>query len=168
VVQQESKAGTGIANEILHNIAEYKRIIHQFEEFLESESGEFPEISNQTDPFRNENIGNKEEPLKSRRTRKLAKEEQDAIISRFIESGNHLERPAKSEPDTTIPTGDLSLSSTSFSDDLVTETLANILEMQGKLEKAIDIYHKLIWKFPQKRAYFATRIEELKEKLIKE
>jgi ABC-type Zn uptake system ZnuABC Zn-binding protein ZnuA len=38
---------------------------------------------------------------------------------------------------------------------------------QGKHEKAIDIYKKLIWKFPQKKAYFATQIEELKKKLKK-
>jgi len=43
----------------------------------------------------------------------------------------------------------------------VSENLAQILLSQGKKQKAIEIYKKLIWKFPQKKAYFAARIEEL-------
>lgn len=58
---------------------------------------------------------------------------------------------------------DLSEASTAFNEDLVSENLANILVNQGKKEKAIDIYKKLIWKFPQKKAYFASRIEELQK-----
>lgn len=46
--------------------------------------------------------------------------------------------------------------------------LAGIMVKQGKLEKAIDIYHKLIWKFPQKKSYFAAQIEILKEKISKQ
>ena len=51
-----------------------------------------------------------------------------------------------------------------FGDQLVSENLAKILAKQGKTEKAIDIYKKLVWKFPQKKAYFASQIESLKEK----
>jgi len=46
---------------------------------------------------------------------------------------------------------------------MVTENLANIMIRQGLLEKAIEVYNKLIWKFPHKKAYFVARIEELKE-----
>ncbi len=46
---------------------------------------------------------------------------------------------------------------------MVTENLANIMIKQGRFEKAIEIYNKLIWKFPHKKAYFAARIKELKE-----
>ncbi len=60
-------------------------------------------------------------------------------------------------------TRDLSLKSTTFGDDLVSENLAVILLRQGKKDKAIDIYKKLIWKLPQKKAYFAARIEEIKK-----
>ena len=35
---------------------------------------------------------------------------------------------------------------------------------QGKLEKAQEIYNKLIWKFPEKKAYFVAQIEKLKKK----
>jgi hypothetical protein len=58
---------------------------------------------------------------------------------------------------------DLSEKSTKFGDDLISENLAIILLKQGKKERAIDIYKKLIWKLPQKKAYFAARIEEIKK-----
>lgn len=59
---------------------------------------------------------------------------------------------------------DLSLASVEFNEDLFSENLAEIFARQGKLKKAIEIYRKLIWKFPQKKAFFATRIEEIKAK----
>jgi predicted Zn-dependent protease len=46
---------------------------------------------------------------------------------------------------------------------IVSETLVEILLKQGKTEKATEMLKKLIWKFPQKKAYFAARIEELKK-----
>ena len=49
--------------------------------------------------------------------------------------------------------------------DLVTETLANIYAGQGMYVKAIEVYKKLILKFPEKKSYFATQIQELEEKL---
>ena len=58
---------------------------------------------------------------------------------------------------------DLSERSTRFGDDLVSENLAIILLRQGKKDRAIDIYKKLIWKLPQKKAYFAARIEDIKK-----
>ncbi len=62
------------------------------------------------------------------------------------------------------PQKDLSVESTKIKNDLVSENLAIIMEKQGKISKAKDIYKKLIWKFPQKKAYFATRIKELDKK----
>jgi len=44
---------------------------------------------------------------------------------------------------------------------LVTESFAKILEKQGKLDKAREIYEKLIVKNPEKKAYFAAKISEL-------
>lgn len=48
---------------------------------------------------------------------------------------------------------------------LETETLAVILAKQGKTEKSIEIYEKLIAKNPEKSSIFADRISELKDKL---
>jgi hypothetical protein len=50
-------------------------------------------------------------------------------------------------------------------DDMLTETYANILLSQGKLEKALLAFEKLSLKFPEKSIYFAARIEEVKLKL---
>lgn len=50
-----------------------------------------------------------------------------------------------------------------FSDNIVSETLVDILIKQGKRDKAVEVLKKLIWKFPQKKAYFAAQIEDLKK-----
>lgn len=49
--------------------------------------------------------------------------------------------------------------------DLVTETLAGIYANQAMYVKAIEVYKKLILRFPEKKSYFATLIKELEEKL---
>ena len=96
---------------------------------------------------------------KTSRKGKSKKLEQDEIIEKFINKEPSISaRPVRS----TESQPDLSAASTSFNEDLVSENLAQIFVNQGKKNKAIDIYKKLIWKFPQKKAYFASRIEELK------
>lgn len=49
--------------------------------------------------------------------------------------------------------------------DLVTETLAHIYVEQAMYVKAIEVYKKLILRFPEKKSYFAPQIKELEEKL---
>ena len=91
--------------------------------------------------------------------------EQTEMIDRFLEGNLANRRPAEyPEPGDLNSQEDLSLKSQEFGDNIISENLAQILTKQGKLTKAIEIYRKLIWKFPQKKAYFAALIEELKNK----
>jgi hypothetical protein len=48
--------------------------------------------------------------------------------------------------------------------DVITEAMAEIWLKQGNKRKAIDIYSKLSFIFPEKSVYFASRIEHLKHK----
>lgn len=101
----------------------------------------------------------KKPEVKTKAIKKAPLKEQIQIIDKFIDK-----KPSISSRAITTTMGeqeDLSIESTKFGEDLVSENLALILVEQGKTEKAIDIYKKLIWKFPQKKAYFAAQIEEL-------
>lgn len=44
---------------------------------------------------------------------------------------------------------------------IATESMAQVWIMQGKYHKAVEVYHKLSLQHPEKRAYFATKIEQL-------
>jgi tetratricopeptide (TPR) repeat protein len=85
--------------------------------------------------------------------------EQIEIIDQFIKA-----QPSIKPKTNATPPSDLAdVISGEFADNVVSETLAKILIRQGKKEKAIEVYKKLIWKFPQKKVYFAAQIEELKK-----
>ncbi|MEL7340212.1 MAG: hypothetical protein AAGM67_06975, partial [Bacteroidota bacterium] len=47
-------------------------------------------------------------------------------------------------------------------EELVTETFARLLVLQGKRADAIGIYQKLSLRFPQKSAYFDAQIEKIR------
>ncbi len=49
-------------------------------------------------------------------------------------------------------------------EDVITESMAEIWVKQGNKRKAIDTYSKLSFIFPEKSVYFASRIEQLKQK----
>jgi hypothetical protein len=57
----------------------------------------------------------------------------------------------------------LAATSTQMHDHLISESFAKLLGNQGKKKVAKEIYQKLILKFPDKRAYFADLIENLKD-----
>lgn len=88
--------------------------------------------------------------------------EQLDMIDHFIRSAPSIAQ-SKEKP-LPPPQGDLStIKAGEFSDNIVSETLVEILLKQGKKDKAIEVLKKLIWKFPQKKAYFAAQIEDLKK-----
>jgi hypothetical protein len=67
--------------------------------------------------------------------------------------------PSAPEPDAQA---DLSVRSTRAEPDLASESLAKILARQGKTERAIAVYERLMVKQPEKTAYFAAQIESLR------
>ena len=83
------------------------------------------------------------------------------IIDQFIKAQPSITAKPRSEMATA---GDLTeIKNGEFADNVISETLVEILIRQGKKEKAIEVLKKLIWKFPQKKTYFAAQIEDLKK-----
>lgn len=102
------------------------------------------------------------EEVPEEKLHKINIDEQNSLIESFIKNESQF---SKKKPDANIENkDDLSEKSTTISDEIISENLAEIMINQGKTEKAIEIYKKLIWKFPQKKAYFASRIEDLNNK----
>lgn len=86
--------------------------------------------------------------------------EQIEIIDQFIKKQPSMPKASGAPP---VDASDLAEQSLSLTDNLVSETLVEILLRQGKKDKAIEVLKKLIWKFPQKKAIFAAQIDELKK-----
>lgn len=100
------------------------------------------------------------EPIQSDRLG-INQQHQRELIDKFMNSERDVRvrwRYQEKEPE------DLSEKSKGASGSFVTENLADIYVRQGKKEKAVDIYQKLILKYPHKKTYFAEKIESLKEK----
>ncbi len=83
------------------------------------------------------------------------------LIERFIRKEPVIGALSR-EPDQQQEIEDLSLRNQMALEDFATESFAEILVKQGKTERAIAIYEKLILKIPEKRDYFAKKIEKLK------
>jgi tetratricopeptide (TPR) repeat protein len=94
-------------------------------------------------------------------TTKKANEKANELIAKYIETDPKLAKPTQefykpsekakeSVDENAIP---------------VSETLARIYEKQGNFPKAIHIYHQLSLANPEKKSFFASRIEDLKKKI---
>jgi len=87
--------------------------------------------------------------------------EQIEIIDQFIKTQPSISSVKERNP---VAPPDLnSIKSGEFGENIVSETLVEILVKQGKKDRAIEVLKKLIWKYPQKKAYFASQIEDLKK-----
>ncbi len=86
-------------------------------------------------------------------------------ISAMETLGYHHFNPSSAEPlieDYEIEhQRDISLDSVTPDQELVSETLAEIYISQGLLDQAREVYAKLSLIFPEKSAYFASRIEQI-------
>jgi hypothetical protein len=159
------------ADEVIHDLEKLHELKHNFEALAAGfgsvtfENAETP--SKRKPPGRpKKNVEVSADPLIDDITskKKIDPEspktiEQIAIIDQFIKA-----QPSIKPKSTPAVQNDLAdIKSGEFADTIISETLAKILIRQGKKEKAIEVYRKLIWKFPQKKAYFAAQIEELKK-----
>lgn len=161
-----SLSDDALRDDIYLQLQKLKKSKHDFEmsleEFQKTSLAEGLEVESKkknktvkegTDPLLDE-IKSSKKKLKVDNLKQI---EQNEIIDQFIKT-----QPIIPKAKPTVPANDLSEESSVFSDGIVSETLVDILLKQGKKEKAIEVLKKLIWKFPQKKAYFAAQIEELK------
>jgi hypothetical protein len=82
------------------------------------------------------------------------------LINNFLRRQPRLSRPA-APPPVTEAQADLSMRSTRPEPELASESLARILARQGKTDRAIEIYQRLMVKQPEKMAYFEAQIQQL-------
>lgn len=90
------------------------------------------------------------------------KERQKSIIDRIIDSDPKAIRINKDQK--FFAADQKAKESLLENEELVTETLAKIYALQGNVNKAIRAYQILSLKYPNKSAYFASLIEDLRKK----
>lgn len=174
-------SGNEIYKEVLENLEKLKKLRKKYdfiEQRIDSEKKTKPEEIGNEDAttqsisdrdMSNADILKEEKEESSHNSIAPAKAEenkidqQQKIINSFLDKLPQLKRKhaKKASGEKESEQEDLAKDSTTFTDELISENLAIIYIRQGKKDKAVDIYRKLIWKFPQKKAYFASRIEEL-------
>ncbi|MGY6559925.1 MAG: hypothetical protein ACXIT9_11665 [Nitritalea sp.] len=130
---------------------------------VENEDGALREALSQTPDF---SVGDVEEP-KDGAAEEAGDAETgsrlDALIAKFDEGHGRL-RALPQDMDAPYKKEDLSKPSTELKMNLVTESYAKLLTLQGKTTKAKEIYAQLMVKFPNKKAYFADLISSLDKK----
>lgn len=99
--------------------------------------------------------------VKSRPIAPVIPKRSDTIIDRFIKEEPIIQPPLAEK----LNTENMARQSAEDNYILVTETLANIYIEQGLIQKSIEVFKKLILKIPEKKSYFASRIEELEKNL---
>ncbi|UIR55530.1 hypothetical protein LZQ00_14810 [Sphingobacterium sp. SRCM116780] len=91
----------------------------------------------------------------------VEKKNTDHLIEKFIKEDPQIKPPAADK----INIENKARKSSEDQYSLVTETLARIYIEQGLYPKAIEVYKKLVLKYPEKNAYFASEILNLEKKL---
>lgn len=85
------------------------------------------------------------------------------LIEKFIQNEPRFDKKRGPIEDNEYTQEDLAAKHLKSKDEFITETLADLLMKQQKYTRAIDIYEKLSLKFPEKRTYFASQIQKIKE-----
>ncbi|TJZ60457.1 hypothetical protein FAZ15_10665 [Sphingobacterium olei] len=85
----------------------------------------------------------------------------DEVIEKFIREDPIIHPPSPEQ----LNTENKARRSAEDNYTLVTETLANVYADQNLYLKAIEVFKKLILKYPEKKSYFASRIKELEKNI---
>jgi hypothetical protein len=175
-VADDGLHGDALAEEVLHDLERLQELKHNFElsfeEFQHSKTAtptrtpaptvkkkEPPVVELVVEPS-GEGLLEEIKTTKKKITPETPKQkEQIEIIDQFIKRQPSIAKNTGPSADAS----DLAEKNFSLTENIVSETLVEILLRQGKKDKAIEVLKKLIWKFPQKKAIFAAQIEELKK-----
>jgi len=156
-----------LSQEVMNNLEKVQKVMFkynekekEFEQYLEDLKEQKEESSRNFDVI----LNYLDEVEPESKAQKLEPKEQLELIDRFIATEHTLHKKPRPQDTVEEAQEDLSEGSTKIDENLVSENLALIMKKQGKIDKAIDIYKKLIWKFPQKKTYFASQIEALEKK----
>jgi hypothetical protein len=170
---KDGLTGDALLTELAHDLDRLKKLKKEFEVSFDNVSGnkklslhEEKKILSQVDisePTSEELIKEIKSTKKKIKPEGAKQKEQFDIIDQFIKTQPTISNTKAKPTAIPLPTTDLTESNSAFSDHIISETLVEILIKQGKKEKALEVLKKLIWKFPQKKAYFAAQIEELKK-----
>jgi tetratricopeptide (TPR) repeat protein len=163
-IQPSNLNGEALYIEVAEDLKRLSESKGKFEKVmaeLEQESAKPLSKISQAKPLAESQLGSEENKNPAQKTKPEApkQKEQTEIIDAFIKTQPSI-TPAKP---VVLKSEDLSDKYDVYGENIVSETLVEILLKQGKKEKAIEMLKKLIWKFPQKKAYFAAQIEELKK-----
>jgi predicted Zn-dependent protease len=169
---QENQSGDDLYNEVMHDIEILKQRKLQFEQAFENLSINHSEVELTSQKLKKGKIhaDPEEEFIKEIKTTKKKikpegskQKEQIEIIDQFIKTQPTISKNKLTAAVSSEAKEDLIEKNLTYGENIVSETLVQILLKQGKKEKAIEVLKKLIWKFPQKKAYFAAQIEDLKK-----
>ncbi len=100
---------------------------------------------------------------KKRRLKNISKDKVNSILNKFIQDEPSI-KPVQKMTITPVE-DDLSETSGRLNILPASENFAQLLILQGKYSKAIEVFQELILKNPEKRPYFESRIEDLKNNL---
>jgi tetratricopeptide (TPR) repeat protein len=100
---------------------------------------------------------------RKRRLKNISKDKVNSILNKFIQDEPSI-KPAQKMTIAPVE-DDLSETSSRLNNLPASENFAQLLILQGKYSKAIEVFEELILKNPEKKPYFVSRIEDLKNNL---